>query len=295
MDNRKFLEHFTLIRYNSVSCPEGYPAHICEVAGHFDKDAINTAGSYSLHTEYSYGKRKFDSHPVAQFSTLCTSHKNGVPQLWKSCEWAAEFANFIIELTKDCSAPAIVEIHPPFNDYCSLPDFAERYRVFEEQLHKAHPETEIVIENRSGTVYHGGKFLIGKAKEIAALCEIIETQKLRLGVVLDFPQLLTAEYINPTKFKTEKYAAAIGEISPYRSHIKGIHIWGKKKSPKGRWVAHAGNLDTYFDCNSEIKECFLTGIRQICDDDIVRFLVPEVNTGSDDLISIMLDLSKAFY
>lgn len=295
MDNRKFLEHFKLIQYNGVSYPEGYPAHICEVAGHFDKDVIDAAGAYSLHTEYSYGKRKFDSNPVAQFSTLCASHKNGVPQLWKSCEWSAEFASFIIELTKDNFAPTIVEIHPPFNDYCLLVDFAERYRVFEEQLHKAYPETEIVIENRSGTVYRGGKFLIGKAKELAALCEIIETQKLRLGVVLDFPQLLTAENINPTKFKTEKYAAAIGEISPYRSHIKGIHIWGKKKSSKGRWVAHAGNLDTYFDYNSEIKECFLTGIRKICDDDIVRFLVPEVNTGSDDLASIMLDLSNAFY
>ena len=294
MDNRKFLEHFTLIQYNGVSYPVGGPLGQGDVGGHFDKDVIEPAEFYSLHTEYSYGKRKFDSNPVVQFPTLRYSHKNGVPQLWKSCEWASEFASFIIELTKNNSAPTIVEVHPPFNDYCSLADFAERYRVFEEQLHKAYPDTEIVIENRSGTLYRGGKFLIGKAKEIAVLCEIIETQKLRLGVVLDFPQLLTAENINPTKFKADKYMAAIGEILPYRSHINGIHIWGKKKSSKGRWVAHAGNLDTYFDCNSETKECFLTGIRQICNDDIVRFLVPEVNTGSDDLESIMLDLSTAF-
>jgi hypothetical protein len=38
-----------------------------------------------------------------------------------------------------------------------------------------------------------------------------------------------------------------------------------------------------------------TGHAASHNDDIVRFLVPEVNTGSDDLESIMLDLSKAFY
>ena len=166
--------------------------------------------------------------------------------------------------------------------------------MFEKKLHAIYPNTQIFIENRAGAVYRGGKFLVGKAKEIAALCETIEAHKLNLGIVLDFPQLLTAENIDPIKFKAEKYLAAVRAIDPWKSHIKGIHIWGKKKSATGRWVAHAGNLNTYFGGNDEVKELFLSGIRQICDDGTRRFLVPEVNTGSDDLASIIYDLNIVF-
>ena len=129
-----------------------------------------------------------------------------------------------------------------------------------------------------------------KAKEIAALCELIRQHGLHLGVVLDFPQLLTAEGIDTLKFKAEKYQAAIDTLAPYRSLIKGVHIWGKKKSATGRWVAHAGNLDTYFGDNSETKSLFIAGIEQICNDGAKRFLVPEVNSGANDLAAIMGDL-----
>ena len=66
---------------------------------------------------------------------------------------------------------------------------------------------------------------------------------------MDFPQLLTAERLDTLKFNADKYMSAIEKIHPYQHLIKGIHIWGKKKNPKGRWIAHCGNLDTY---NSEI-------------------------------------------
>lgn len=276
MEKIKLLDHFTLVEYNGVPYPEGYTADIHEVAGHLDKDSIEVTGPYSLHTEYSYGKRKLDSVFINKFPELVSANKDGVPQLWKSIEWANEFADFIIELTRDRIPPTIVEVHPPFNNYCTMADFAVRFEVFEKKLHAIYPNTQILIENRAGTVYRGGKFLVGKAKEIVALCEAIEAHNLNWGIVLDFPQLLTAENIDPIKFKAEKYFAAVCAIDPWKSQIKGIHIWGKKKSATGRWVAHAGNLDTYFDRNTEIKECFLSGIRRICDDDNVRFLVPEV-------------------
>ena len=131
---------------------------------------------------------------------------------------------------------------------------------------------------------------MGKAKEIAALCEIIRQRSLKLGVVLDFPQLLTAEGIDTLKFKTEKYQAAIDTLIPYRDLIKGVHIWGKKKSATGRWVAHAGTLDTYFGDNQEVKVLFISGIEQVCNDGKRRFLVPEVNSGATDLDAIMSDL-----
>jgi hypothetical protein len=139
-------------------------------------------------------------------------------------------------------------------------------------------------------VYHGGRFLLGKAKEIVALCDLIKSEELHLGVVLDFPQLLTAENIDPLKFKVEKYQSAIQAISRHRDLIKGIHIWGKKKGATGRWVAHAGNFDTYFGGNDSVKEIFLSGIREICNDGSPRFLVPEINSGVSDLEAIIQDL-----
>lgn len=282
-------DSFIFVEYNGVPYPVGFPTQIHEVAGHLDKESIEDVGAYSLHTEYSYGKRKFDTARISSYPAL-RANKDGVPQLWKSVEWANEFADFVIGLAQGHPAPKIIEVHPPFNDYCSLAEFPERYRVFEERIHATYSDTLIVIENRAGAVYRGGKFLIGKGKEIAALCEIIQQQDLRLGVVLDFPQLLTAEGVDTLRFKAEKYLGAVEALTPYRDMIKGIHIWGKKKSATGRWVAHAGNLDTYFGGSKENKTLFIRGIERICNDGVKRFLVPEVNSGAMDLAAIMRDL-----
>ena len=46
------------------------------------------------------------------------SEKEKIPQLWKNKAWAKEFASFIIELVGNSIPPEIIEIHPPFNDYC---------------------------------------------------------------------------------------------------------------------------------------------------------------------------------
>lgn len=290
--NQGFLNNFILVEYNGLKYPEGYHAQIQEVAAHFDKESISPEGAYSLHTEYSYRQRNFNTEQISQFAVLRESHKDYVPQLWKSEVWAQEFADYIISLTSHHIVPSVIEIHPPFNDYCTFDDFAERYCVFEKQIHSMYPETVIVIENRAGTVYRGGRFLVGKASEIADLCERIKQNNLNLGVVLDFPQLLTAENIDPLKFKAEKYQAAIDTILPYCDLIKGIHIWGKKKSTSGRWVAHAGNFNTYFGGNEENKVAFLTGIHRICSDGIARFFVPEINSGAEDLSLIISDLSN---
>lgn len=283
-------DSFIFVEYNGVAYPPEYVSEISEVAAHLDKQNIEEKELYSLHTEYSYGKRNFDTERIKKFPVLQLANKDGVPQLWKSIEWANSFADFLIDLTAEYTPPKIIEIHPPFNDYCSMDEFIDSYNAFEKKIHDALPETIIVLENRSGAVYRGGKFLIGKAKEIANLCEKIKQQDINLGVVLDFPQLLTAESIDPAKFKTEKYHAAIDTLIPYKEYIKGVHIWGKKKSESGRWVAHAGNLDTYFLNNVEVKNEFISGIQKICDDGNKRFFVPEVNSGANDLAKIMSDL-----
>ena len=281
---------FELIEYNGIPYPEGYVSKIKEVAGHLDKEEIETEDSYSLHTEYSYGKRNFGSLILMKYPTLREANKGGVPQLWKSEEWAKEFAAFVLELTKDKKTPQIVEIHPPFNDYSDIEHFVKCYKVFEKEIKQVYPNTNIFIENRSGAVYRGGRFVVSKADEIVALCEAIEKYNLKLGIVLDFPQLLTAERLDTLKFNSEKYHVAIEKIHQYQHLIKGIHIWGKKKNPKGRWIAHCGTLDTYFGGNEESKNIFIDGIARICDDGMRRFLVPEVNSGAEDLSSIIEDI-----
>ena len=90
-------------------------------------------------------------------------------------------------------------------------------------------------------------------------------------------------------FDQDKYNTAIDAIFPYKAIIKGIHIWGKKKSASGSWVAHNGTLDTYFADPAD-KEIFIQGIRKICSDGQNRFLVPEVNSGEEDLKAVVQDI-----
>lgn len=283
-------QKFEFVQYHDIPYPDGFTSNIREVAANFGKDEIETFELYSLHTEYSYGKRNFDTDVISKFEELKTAQKDGVPQLWKSDKWAEEFAEFIFALTKDKNHPTVIEIHPPFNDYCDIASFLDKYIIFEKKIHEIYPNVVIVIENRAGSVYHGGKFIIGKSNEIIELCEKIKKNNINLGVVLDFPQLLTAERFDTLKFDTDKYFAIIDKISEYRDIIKGIHIWGKKKSAGGRWVAHAGDFNTYFGNNIEYKSAFIEGIMKVCDDNTKRFLVPEVNTGAEDLASIINDI-----
>ena len=281
--------NFRFVQYGSTPYPAEITAELVEVAGHLDKDKIEDLPNYSLHTEYSYGKRNLSSSLVTQFPVLCDANKDGVPQLWKSTEWAEQFAGFVIKLTEGHAAPKVVEIHPPFNDYSDIEQFLERYAVFEKAIHAKYHDTEIVVENRAGAVYHGGRFIVSKAKEIALLCKRIEETRTSLGVVLDFPQLLTAEHLNTDIFDGGKYTAAVDTILPYQATIKGIHIWGKKRSTTGRWVAHSGTLDTYFEDPVD-KELFIEGIRKVCSDGRSRFLVPEVNSGAEDLKAVVREL-----
>lgn len=286
------MNAFELIEYNGIPYPEGYVSQIREIAGHLDKEEIESAECYSLHTEYSYGKRKLDSQILDKYKELREANKGGVPQLWKSEDWAREFAAFVCKLTEGKNPPHIIEIHPPFNDYSDIEHFVKCYKVFEKEVKRVYPNTNIFIENRSGAVYRGGRFIVGKANEIVALCEAIEKHHLELGMVLDFPQLLTAEHLDTLSFNVDKYMSAIEKIHPYQHLIKGIHIWGKKKNPKGRWIAHCGTLDTYFGRTEESKTIFLDGIKRICDDGRTRFLVPEVNSGAEDLKCIIEDVFR---
>lgn len=281
------MTSFEMIKYHGREYPEDIPLRIEEIAAHFDITGISGRLEKSLHTEYSYGKRKFNSALIAKYPELQIAQKDGVPQLWKNESWALQFADFIVELVGNEPAPKVIEIHPPFNDYTDLAGFVRSYAGFEAKIKERFPEVEILIENRCGSVYHGGRFILSKIKDIAALCEVITTAGLQLKIAYDVPQIYTAHNV-----KTEdRYISLLEETKPYRDFIGGVHLWGKSISSTGRKVAHCGDLNSYFG-DQDIKEHFLQAFKACFDDGIVRKMVLEVNSGNNDLKSIVADLQS---
>ena len=138
------------ITYHNKKYPSNIISNIDEIAGNLDKSKITPTRSYSLHTEYSHMKRKLDSCLLDKYKVLKESHKNYVPKLWASKEWAIEFANFIIDLIGDNKAPEIIEIHPPFDDYCNnFEEFFDIYEEFEKIIRNLNPHRK----NRWGFCY----------------------------------------------------------------------------------------------------------------------------------------------
>ena len=276
---------FEMVKYHSQAYPAEIPLRIAECAANFDTAAVTADLRWSLHTEYSYAKRKFDSAVVQQFPAVVQAHKDGVPQLWKSEQWAREFAAFIFALAGD-ECPVVIEIHPPFTDYCDLGMFLNHYKIFETLILEKYPDVDILIENRCGSVYRGGKFLISKNKDVEQLCNSIAQHNLRLKIAYDVPQIYTAHNVK----KPEKYIELLQQAADFRQHIGGVHLWGKRKSPTGRKVSHCGDLTSYFEETPHIKEPFLQQFKETFNDGIARKMVLEVNSGNDDLLSIVTDL-----
>ncbi len=281
------MTEFEMIKYHSLAYPANIPLRIEEIAAHFDVTSVRSTLGKSLHTEYSYGRRKFDSDLLSSYPEILDSQKDGVPQLWKNEDWALQFADFIFSLVGTGGAPCVIEIHPPFNDYTDISGFINVYSVFEAKILERFPKVEILIENRCGSVYRGGKFIVSKLPEVAALCEAIDKSGLQLKIAYDVPQIYTAHNVK----KEEVYIKLLEETKPLRQYIGGVHLWGKKLSATGRKIAHVGDLKTYFGDDS-VKECFLQTFSSCFDDGIARKMVIEVNSGNSDLLSIINDLEK---
>ncbi len=288
MSNAKFQ----MVKYHNQEYPNNIPLNIQEVACHFDIETLDVSMDYSLHTEYSYGIRKFSSFILCGLDEIKNSHKFNVPQLWKSKKWAEEFAIFITRLVNHNTPPKTIEIHPPFNDYTDdLLQFIERYKIFECIIKHKYPGTEILIENRCGSVYRGGKFILSKIDSLIMLSNLIDENNLKLKYAFDIPQLFTAH--NCSLQKPELYFALLEKANHFCHNIGGVHLWGKKHSNTGRKVSHCGDLHSYFEENNEIINRFLQNFNSLFSDDVVRKLVLEVNSGNDHLRSIISDLQNA--
>lgn len=281
------MTKFEMIKYHSQQYPDDVPLRTEEIAAHFDVAKVDGVLAYSLHTEYSYDNRRFDEEIVNRFPALVAAQKNGVPQLWKNTEWALQFAQYLVALVDGKTQPRIIEIHPPFDDYTDMDKFIEVYTVFENEIKKAFPEVEVLIENRCGSRYRGGKFILSKMKDMYVLGERIKQDNLKLKIAYDIPQVYTAHNVK----NKEDYIRLLKEAKEIRSHIGGIHLWGKRKSKSGRIVSHVGDLNSYFE-DENIKEEFLQTFKECFDDGVVRKMVLEVNSGNEDLKSIVKDLKK---
>lgn len=276
---------FEMVKYHAQAYPADIPLRIEECAAHFDISAIRADLSCSFHTEYSYAKRRFDSALIQSFPAILAANKDGVPQLWKDEQWAAEFAQFVFALAGD-TAPTVIEVHPPFTDYADFDSFIGSYRVFEEAVLERYPDVTILIENRCGSVYKGGKFLVSKLPEVEALCNLIEQHNLCLKIAYDVPQIYTAHNVK----KPNQYLELLEKTESFRQHIGGVHLWGKRKSTSGRKVSHCGDLTSYFEGDISVKDQFLKQFNACFDDGITRKMVLEVNSGNEDLLSIVNDL-----
>ena len=283
------------VKYHKRAYPNDVIPKIEEISCHFDVSSIkpNPNMAFSLHTEYSFSARKLNSPLIEGFDAIKRHNNRGIPQLWFNKEWAHQFGNYIINMVGDLPHPKIIEIHPPFNDYCAtIENFLEIYSIFEYLMLKKFVDTNIYLENRSGSQYSGGKFLISTINDIQKLFASIKGTSSKLKLVLDIPQLFTAHKLNffNDSITPERIIEILKPLRLLKGFIAGFHIWGKKLSSKGRIVSHQGDLSNYFNNNIRLKTTVLTELNRIFDDGNPRYFVPEVNSNNEDLKSIMDDL-----
>ena len=289
--------------YRNMNYPFHIEANIHELSGNFHKEKLIVNSPYSLHTEPSSVPKTFCSKIVNDLEHIKEAQRGNIPQLWRSEEWANEFFIFIEWLIDSNIPPEVLEIHPPFNDYCkSFIDFLDIFKVFYDEFKAKYSATTIVIENRFGTRYKGGKFLLSTYSDVLEFCSILSKSNIKLKIVLDYPQLFSAEVI-PHKKKEENWMGPNPsqlvkkielfnqDLEQYKEVIGGFHMWGKLKKGN-RWIPHAGNFNTFFSNNNDLKREFLSSVSSTFNDDIERYFVPEVHSGESDLHSIVTDMEQ---
>lgn len=304
------------IRYRNKNYPEGINPKIEEIPAHFDSKITTPSSEYSLHTEYCYGTRNFTCSACRGLSAISVTDDNGVPKLWFNNAWVKDFIRFILSFIGEENPPRIIEIHPPFNDYCkNLSQFIELYKYFEDGILSKFHETEILIENRYGSRYSEGTFILSTVDNLQELTDLIREHNLKLRFALDFPQLFSAHHLDIGKFSKNELLKIFEKLYPVRKYIASIHLWGKCLGKNNRISAHMGTLDSYFKglrCeditalnvitldsyievgassdDNNIKRYFLRELHSLLSDGSVRYFLPEVNSKSEHLQTIVRDL-----
>ncbi|EDY36116.1 hypothetical protein ABOONEI_2103 [Aciduliprofundum boonei T469] len=305
------------ISYRNKKYPDGIVPKIEEIPAHFDSKITNSNLDYSLHTEYSYGPRKFTCSACKDLAGIKVTDSKGVPKLWFNNMWVKDFIRFILRFIGDKKPPRLIEIHPPFNDYCkNLSCFIQLYMHFEDEILSRYPKTEILVENRYGSQYSEGFFILSTVNDLKELTELIKEHNLKLRIALDFPQLFSAHHFDVGRFTKDGMSEIFKQLYPIRKCIGSIHLWGKCLGKNNRISAHMGTLDSYFkglrceditadnvitlnsytevdasnNDDNNIKRHFLRELHNLLSDGSARYFLPEVNSKSGHLQSIVRDL-----
>jgi len=270
------------VKFKGITYPNGIKAEIVEESAplwipHFKRFAQR----YSLHTDPS-GRPQQYFPLLDQFPTLRMAYVEGISQLWFNRQWAEEFADFIVKIVNGNRPPLMIEIHPPYKDYCtSIEQFFETYRVFEGRISSSYFGTEILIENRYGTPYKRSPFLISSYADVVNLCNHLEKTELGLALVLDLPQLL--DQIGMPSVTIALLKDMFNSLSLCRKKIKGIHLWGHRMVVNGHFRGvHREDLDGLFQGNKMLKAVFLRELFELLNDDTARYFVPEVGGNSKE-------------
>jgi len=264
------------IRYKGISYPDGIDSEIDEESAPLWIPHLKRfTQKYSLHTDPSGRPQQY--YPLLdEFQTLRTANVEGIPQLWFNKQWAEEFADFIAKVVDKNRPPLMVEIHPPYKDYCaSVEQFLETYRVFEDRISSFYPGTEILIENRYGTQYKRSPFLISSYGDVVDLVNQLERTELGLGLVLDLPQLL--DQIGMSRLTIAQLRDIFSSLFPCRRKIRSIHLWGHRMVVDGHFRGvHREDLNGLFQGDKLMKTAFLKELYELLNDDTARYFVSEV-------------------
>lgn len=279
------------IQHHSLKYPKGIYPGIREVSGNFDSSKKILDKAYLLNTEYSEEARKFDTEIVKKYKTILTSQVDGIPQLWFSEEWTLEFVDFIKDISDERLEPKIIEIHPAFSDYSNLDDFLTKYKLFNKKIKNYFPSVKILLENRARTDYKKGKFIFSNIEDLVKLSEKIDQENLDLRISFDIPNIFEAHRIDLDK--GEEIFEILSKVKNIRHNIKSIHIWGKRKASDGKNLSYIGDLDSFFSYDTGLKDRFLKELYEVFNHEIDRYFVPVVNSGNEDLKSIVMDFIDA--
>lgn len=127
-------------------------------------------------------------------------------------------------------------------------------------------------------------------RDLVSLAKLIEQTASSVRVVLDIPQLLHGEGIDPSGASSNSIFVALGELRPAMSKITGIHLWARSR----RGSTHIGDLDEYFANRTDVKRTVLCGLGRLLDDGYERYFVPEINyEKSNSLEPMVADLVAA--
>jgi hypothetical protein len=144
------------------------------------------------------------------------------------------------------------------------------------------------------------KFLLSTISDVLEFCKILSNSDIDLKIVLDYPQIFSAELydnflqkiiMDKIELGSKEVISFNQKLEEYKTLIGGLHMWGKLKKGE-KWISHAGNFNDFFSYDNTLKKAFLESVFKTFNDDMPRYFVPEVNSGEDDLNSIVTDMQN---